>query len=69
MLLDALHPPEQVREQLALGCNSPLGGDRFEIASKVRRRGSAHSAHMAHVTLAAVVSAVTAVLALGLGLD
>ena len=38
MLLDAVHPPEQVREQLALGGNSPLGGDRFEIASKVLRR-------------------------------
>jgi hypothetical protein len=37
MLFDALYPPEQVREQLALGWNSPLGGDRFKITSKVLR--------------------------------
>ena len=37
MLFDALYPPEQLREQLALGWNSPLGGDRFKITSKVLR--------------------------------
>ena len=38
MLLDALYPSDQVREQLALRRNSPLGGDRLKIASKVLRR-------------------------------
>jgi hypothetical protein len=38
MLLNSLHPLEQVREQLALRWGSLLGGDRFKIASKVLRR-------------------------------
>ena len=38
MLLNSLHPLEQVREQLAFGWYSPLGGDRFKITSKVLRR-------------------------------
>ena len=38
MLLNSLHPSEQVREQLARGRNSLPGGDRFKIASKVLRR-------------------------------
>jgi hypothetical protein len=38
VLLNSLHSSEQVREQLALGWNSPLGGDCFKIARKVLRR-------------------------------
>jgi len=34
MLLDALYPSEQVREQLAPGLNSSLEGDRFKIARR-----------------------------------
>jgi hypothetical protein len=37
MLFVALDPSEQIREQLPLGWNSPLGGDRFKITSKVLR--------------------------------
>ena len=37
MLLNALYPSEEARDQLALGWDSPLGGDGFEIASKVLR--------------------------------
>ena len=37
MLFDALDPSEQIREQLPIGWNSPLGGDRFKITSKVLR--------------------------------
>jgi hypothetical protein len=38
MLLDALYPPDQILEQLSIGCDPRLRSNGFKITSKVLRR-------------------------------